>query len=154
MPAKKKAKLVAKKKGAVKKAAKKVSPKAQPKKAVPKKAVKKAPPKKPAAKEKPVVVKEIMKAPPRPAPVLEEKIEVAKAPEPPKPKPPKLGIDCEHCDATGICAAGTPYDRSHGQMFGAKVRMTSCPECLEAAGEHSNSKKLVKCRICDGDGKV
>lgn len=73
---------------------------------------------------------------------------------PEKPKKEKLGIDCEHCDGTGVCAAGTPYDKSHGQMFGAKVRMTSCVDCLLAAGEHRNSKKLVDCRICEGDGKV
>jgi hypothetical protein len=39
-------------------------------------------------------------------------------------------------------------------MFGAQVRLTSCPECLQAAGEHTNSKKLVTCRICGGDGQV
>jgi|GEM_PF-1566540 len=151
MPAKKKSKNAAAKKTVAKKTVKKAAPKSQPKKAKPGKAAKKALSKKP-VKVKSTIPKAVEK--PRPQPVMEEKVKVAPAPEPPKPKPPKLGIDCEHCDATGICAAGTPYDKSHGQMFGAKVRMTSCAECLMAAGEHSNSKKLVKCRICDGDGKV
>jgi hypothetical protein len=61
---------------------------------------------------------------------------------------------CEHCAGTGKCAAGEPYDKGHHQMFGSKVRLTSCAECLEALGEHRNSKKLVACRICRGTGKV
>ena len=143
MPAQKKAKTT-KKKTAVKKTAKKVA----------KKAVKKSAPKK-AAQKKTVPKKPLKK--PKTKPVVEKKIVVPPPPEPAPPPPPpkkKLGIDCDHCDATGICAAGTPYDKSRGQTFGAKVRMTSCVECLEEAGEHKNSKKLVKCRLCDGDGKV
>jgi len=81
---------------------------------------------------------------PQPEPVIEKKPE----------KPKKQGIRCEHCDGTGVCAAGSPYDKSHGQMFGAKVRLTSCTECLLVAGEHKNSKKLVDCRFCGGDGEV
>ncbi len=143
MPAKKKAKTT-KKKTAVKKTAKKVA----------KKAVKKSAPKK-AAQKKTVPKKPLKK--PKTKPVVEKKIVVPPPPEPAPPPPPpkkKLGIDCDHCDATGICAAGTPYDKSRGQTFGAKTRMTSCAECLDIAGEHKNSKKLVKCRLCDGDGKV
>lgn len=143
MPAKKKAKTT-KKKTAVKKTAKKVA----------KKAVRKSAPKK--AAQKKIVSKKPLKKP-KTKPVVEKKIVVPPPPEPAPPPPPpkkKLGIDCDHCDATGICAAGTPYDKSRGQTFGAKVRMTSCVECLEEAGEHKNSKKLVKCRLCDGDGKV
>lgn len=146
MPAKKKAKKPARKK-AVKKAAtkKKATKKKTAKKASKKKTAKKTAPKlaaifKKRKQEEPVAVE----PPPEPA--------VEKPPE--KPKKEKLGIDCEHCDATGICAAGTPYDKSRGQMFGAKIRMTSCIDCLLAAGEHRNSKKLVNCRLCDGDGKV
>jgi hypothetical protein len=62
--------------------------------------------------------------------------------------------ECEHCRGVGKCTAGEPYDRGHHQMFGAKVMLTSCFDCLEAAGEHRNSKKIVKCRICGGTGKV
>ncbi len=62
--------------------------------------------------------------------------------------------ECEHCLGTGKCTAGEPYDKGHHQMFGSKVILTSCMVCLEAAGEHTNSKKLVKCRVCDGSGKV
>ncbi|UCE65596.1 MAG: hypothetical protein JSU85_12100 [Candidatus Zixiibacteriota bacterium] len=148
MPAKKKVsgKKAAKKKTAAKK---KVSKKAPAKKTVKKSAVKKAAKKKVAKKKaikKAVKKKEKIepKPEPQPKPVIEK--------EPEKPK--KQGIPCEHCDATGVCAAGSPYDKTHGQMFGAKVRLTSCPECLLAAGEHTNSKKLVDCRICGGDGEV
>jgi hypothetical protein len=150
MPAKKKAKRKVKKKAAEKKVrgkagTKKKSTKKAAKKKSPKTGGKKESPKKklstPVSRE-PVVVSE----PPKPEPAIEM--------PPDKPKKEKLGIDCEHCEGTGVCAAGTPYDKSHGQMFGAKVRMTSCVDCLLAAGEHRNSKKLVNCRICEGDGKV
>lgn len=139
-------KAVVKKKVAKKKAAKKSAKKAATKKAV-KKAVsqmigvkKKLPQKAPEAA--PLAIKEPISAPP-PIPVEEKPV-----------KKEKQGIPCTHCDGTGVCAAGSPYDKSHGQMFGAKVRLTSCQECLAAAGEHSNSKKLVNCRICDGDGEI
>jgi hypothetical protein len=62
--------------------------------------------------------------------------------------------DCEHCEGTGKCTAGEPYDPSHHQSITPQVRLTSCQDCLEAAGEHRNSKKLVACRICGGTGKV
>ena len=142
MPAKKKAKKSAAKKAATKK---KVTVKKTAMKAAKKKTAKKAAPRlaailKKLKPEEPVAVE----PPAEPA--------VEKPPE--KPKKEKSGIDCEHCDATGICAAGTPYDKSRGQTFGAKIRMTSCTDCLRAAGEHRNSKKLVDCRTCDGDGKV
>lgn len=149
MPAKKKAKKAAKKKAA----RKKVAGKAVSSTKSGKKAAKKKAPKATAMKESPRMA--------APAPSEEPAIpnespgpepEIERPPE--KPKKEKLGIDCEHCDGTGVCAAGTPYDKSHGQMFGAKVRMTSCVDCLLAAGEHRNSKKLVSCRICEGDGKV
>jgi hypothetical protein len=147
MPAKKKAKKPARTK-AVKKAAtkKKVAKKKAVKKVAEKKTAKKAFPKIAAIFKKSKPEKPVIEEPPAVEPVVE------KPPE--KPKKEKLGIDCEHCDATGICAAGTPYDKSRGQMFGAKIRMTSCVDCLQAAGEHRNSKKLVNCRECDGDGKV
>jgi hypothetical protein len=156
MPAKKKTKKAAGKKAVAgkktRKAAKKAVKKKTAKKAVKKKAVKKKAAKKPVA---PKIGKKVAKKP-----EVKEKPETIRPMEPPPPPPPppkpkqKLGIDCEHCDATGVCAAGTPYDKSHGQMFGAKVRVTSCIDCLLAAGEHKNSKKLVSCRVCDGDGKV
>jgi hypothetical protein len=141
MPAKKKAKKPASKKGVKKAAARKVAKRKIPKKAAPKKKVRGK-----AITERPEPERPIIAPPPPPGTVVER--------PPDKPKKEKLGIDCEHCEGTGICAAGTPYDKSHGQMFGAKVRMTSCVDCLLAAGEHKNSKKLVKCRICEGDGKV
>ena len=67
---------------------------------------------------------------------------------------PEELVDCTHCDGTGKCAAGQPYDKMHHQGVFARVRLTSCLECLEAAGEHRNSKKLVDCRFCKGTGKV
>ena len=67
---------------------------------------------------------------------------------------PKDLVDCTHCDATGTCAAGQPYDKSHHQGIFNKVILTSCQECLVAAGESHNSKKLVDCRFCKGTGKV
>ena len=135
MPAKKKGKKPARKKAAKKVAKKKTAKKVAPKKGARKEVI----PKKP--KPEKLVVAE-----PPVEPVVE------KPPE--KPKKEKLGIDCEHCDGTGVCAAGIPYDKSRGQTFGAKMMMTSCIDCLLAVGEHRNSKKLVNCRICDGDGKV
>jgi hypothetical protein len=62
--------------------------------------------------------------------------------------------DCEHCEGIGKCTAGEPYDKGHHQMFGSKVMLTSCMDCLEVAGEHGNSKKIVACRVCKGTGKV
>jgi len=148
MPAKKKAspkKATKKKTAAKKKATKKAAPKKAVKKAVvKKKAVKKTPAKKQV--KKPAPAKPIEKKAPPPQPVIVKK--------PEKVKKPKQGIPCDHCDATGVCAAGSPYDKSRGQLFGAKTRITSCVECLHEAGEHKNSKKLVDCRLCDGDGEI
>lgn len=62
--------------------------------------------------------------------------------------------ECEHCLGTGKCTAGEPYDKGHHQVFGSKVLLTSCHVCLEAAGEHDNSKKLVQCSFCHGSGQV
>jgi hypothetical protein len=149
VPAKKKTKKAVKKKAAKKKVAGKAVSKAKSgKKSTKKKAVKatvkKETPKAvaPSVADEPVIVDKSLRTEP----------EIERPPE--KPKKEKLGIDCEHCEGTGVCAAGTPYDKSHGQMFGAKIRMTSCVECLLASGEHRNSKKLVNCRICEGDGKI
>jgi hypothetical protein len=142
MPAKKKT--TAKKKTVKKKAAKKVV-----KKATVKKVAKKAAPKKTVKKAKAKFASEPMKKietpapPPAPPKVIEK-----------KPKKEKRGIPCAHCDATGVCAAGDPYDKSRRQIFGAKTRLTSCVACLVKAGQHKNSKKLVDCRLCDGDGMV
>jgi hypothetical protein len=132
----------AKKKAAVNKSAKKAV-KPEKKKPNPKK---KEPPKKDAKKkaakiEKPQPLISIPIAPPpRPEPEMEIHMGPMK--------------DCDHCDATGKCAAGQPYDKGYNQMFGSKIRLTSCIECLEAAGEHHNSKKLVTCSFCKGSGKV
>ena len=148
MPEKKKTsvkKTANKKTAAKKKVSKKAPAKKTVKKTAPKKAVKKKVAKKKAVKK---AVEKREKIEPKPEPQAKPVIE--KKPE----KPKKKGIPCEHCDGTGVCAAGSPYDKTHGQMFGAKVRLTSCQECLQAAGEHSNSKKLVDCRICGGDGEV
>jgi hypothetical protein len=87
---------------------------------------------------KKTVAKAIAKVPSK---VIEEKHDVARK-------------ECEHCLGTGKCTAGEPYDKGHHQVFGSKVILTSCVDCLEAAGEHSNSKKLVFCRICGGTGEV
>jgi hypothetical protein len=113
-------------------------------------------------KSKPAVKpKKVVKKPPK-----VEKKAAAKplAPAPPKkpeiivpPAPaidPKDLIDCEHCDATGKCASGLPYDKSHHQGIFSNARLTSCIECLVAAGESHNSKKLVDCRFCHGTGKM
>jgi hypothetical protein len=141
MPAKKKA--TAKNKTVTKK---KTAKKVTSKKTATKKAFKKvATKKKTVVKSKPVPQKkvaEIVAATPPPV----------KIPE--KPKKEKKGIPCQHCDATGVCAAGKLYDKSRGMVFGSKTRLTSCYECLAKAGEHKNSKKLVDCRLCDGDGKI
>jgi hypothetical protein len=97
------------------------------KKAAPQKTVKKAAP-------KPVVKK-----------VLDDEIE------------DRLDVpmkDCEHCDGIGKCTDGEPYDKGHHHLFGSKVMLTSCADCLEAGGEHRNSKKIVACRFCKGTGKV
>jgi hypothetical protein len=136
MPAKKKS--PAKKKTAAKKKTSTAKKKTTKKKTTKKKtAPKKKAVQKDTAKPKPH---------PKPEPVVEKK--------PKKPKKVKKGIPCDHCDATGVCAAGNPYDKTRGQQFGAQVRITSCVECLNEAGEHKNSKKLVNCRFCDGDGEI
>lgn len=118
----------AKKKAALKKIAKKTATK--------KAAAKKATPKKAAPKKA---------MPPKAVP---------KKVEEPELKPEVTLKECEHCRGVGKCTAGEPYDKGHHRMFGAKVMLTSCFDCLEAAGEHRNSKKIVKCRICGGTGKV
>jgi len=142
MPAKKKA--TAKKKSSTKKKAVK---KTTAKKAVARKTDKRTTTKKKAvSKKKPAPVKKAVEvAPPPPMP----------SPKPPeKPKKVKKGIPCKHCDATGVCAAGHLYDKSRGMVFGARTRLTSCNGCLAEAGQHKNSKKLVDCRFCDGDGEI
>jgi hypothetical protein len=142
MPAKKKA--TAKKKTVTKK---KTVKKTAAKKAVAKKKVKEAATKKKPVKKKPIPKKKAVEVTPPPPPPPPPK-----APE--KPKKVKQGIPCEHCDTTGVCAAGETYDKSRGMVFGAQTRLTSCAECLISAGEHKNSKKLVDCRFCDGDGEI
>jgi hypothetical protein len=140
MPAKKKA------------AAKKTAKKAPAKMATPKKTAKKVSPK----QESPVKKAAPKKAaPPRVLEPAPQRI--------PKPIETHLEehheetgdmVECEHCLGAGKCTAGEPYDKGHHQVFGAKLIMTSCFDCLEATGEHRNSKKLVGCRICSGRGLV
>ncbi len=79
---------------------------------------------------------------------------IAKKAEEPDVKADVKLKDCEHCEGIGKCTAGEPYDKGHHQMFGSRVILTSCPDCLDAAQEHRNSKKIVACRICQGTGKV
>jgi len=117
------------------------------KKAAPKK---KAVPKKKAAPKKPIVaVKE--------APTIEAetRAEVI-SPEPEKTitGPPKELVECSHCQGTGKCTAGEIFDKDRHQSLFQEQRLTSCLECLFAAGKARNSKKLVICRICRGTGKV
>jgi len=142
MPAKKKA--TAKKKTTTKK---KIVKKAVAKKATKKVTAKKSVVKKKVVKKKTAPKKKVVKAAPPPPPPPPPKVEK-------KPKQPKQGIPCKHCDTTGVCAAGDAYDKSRGMVFGAKTRIRSCPECLIEAGQHKNSKKLVDCRLCDGDGEI
>jgi hypothetical protein len=106
------------------------------KKTVPKKATNKPAPKKATPKKV---------APKKAAP---------KKVEEPKIKPDVNLKECEHCQGVGKCTAGEPYDKGHHQMFGARIMLTSCFDCLETAGEHRNSKKIVACRFCKGTGKV
>jgi hypothetical protein len=135
MPAKKVAKKkVAKKSAAKKPAAKKAAPK---KAAAPKVNAKPAPKPAPKPIEKPIVK-------PIPPPIDEHDDFEFDGPM----------KECEHCDGIGKCTAGEPYDKGHHQMFGAKLMLTSCPICLEATGEHTNSKKLVACSFCKGTGQV
>jgi hypothetical protein len=120
------------------KAASKPKPKTKPAKIVspkPKKQFEKKPVIAPTPKPKPVFV---------PAPIA--------PPEP--PIDPKDLIECEHCDGTGKCAAGQPYDKSHHQGIFGKLILTSCMDCLVASSESHNSKKMVDCRFCRGTGKV
>ncbi len=63
-------------------------------------------------------------------------------------------VECSHCEGTGKCGKGQPYDKGHHQGLFADFRLTSCFECLDAAGESRNTKKLIVCRICLGTGKV
>jgi len=111
---------------------------------------------KPAAKPKPAAKKpakpEKKPAPQPVAPAPPKKIEIVTPPAP--PIDPKDLVDCTYCDATGTCAAGQPYDKTHHQGIFNKVILTSCQECLIASGESHNSKKLVDCRFCKGTGKV
>ena len=63
-------------------------------------------------------------------------------------------IVCVHCEGTGKCAAGVPYDKEHHQAIFREERLTSCGDCLEAAGKSRKAKKMVTCRFCKGTGKV
>jgi hypothetical protein len=140
-----------KKKAAQKPAAKKTPTKKAAKKSD-KKAVKKvAPAKKPAPKKavphQAVPQRVIEPAPMRAPAPIQEQVE--------EHQEDTTGmVECDHCLGAGKCTAGEPYDKGHHHVFGAKLILTSCFDCLEAAGEHRNSKKLVACRICGGRGLV
>jgi hypothetical protein len=154
MPAKKQARKKTAKE-AVKKTAKKAAAKTTGKsakkgvrKAAPKKAVRSKPPKAPAKKQvlAPEVVEPVV-------PQVEAPVFPVPAPEP-EPIEPKEYIECEHCLGVGKCSGGSPFDRGHHQGLFREDILTSCPDCLLAAGKALNSKKLVACRICGGTGKV
>jgi len=125
----------------VKKTAAKAAKKAKAKpKAKPSPKIKKPATKKTAPKTAPVTVKRV--------------VESVVAPSPPPLSEPKDLVECRHCEGTGKCAAGQPYDKSHHQGIFTNARLTSCVDCLIGAGESHNSKKLVDCRLCHGTGKV
>lgn len=63
-------------------------------------------------------------------------------------------IDCVHCDGSGRCSGGQPYDKDRHQSIFKEILLISCTDCLSAAGKSRKSKKMVKCRICQGTGKV
>jgi hypothetical protein len=126
--------------------------KKQPPKAAPKAKAKTKPAAKPKKIEKKPAKAEKKPAPQPIAPAPPRKIEIASPPQP--PIDPKDLVDCTHCDVTGTCAAGQPYDKAHHKGVFNKMRLTSCQECLVASGESHNSKKLVDCRFCKGTGKV
>lgn len=152
--AKKTVKKAAKKqaKKAVKKAVKKTAKKSV-KKAVKKAVEKPVQPVEEKIEVKPVEeVKPVVETPvdlPRPEPV-----NIESKPEQPAEVSPKELVDCSHCDATGICAAGNPYDRDRHQGLFRQDLLTSCHECLEAAGKSRKVKKMVSCRFCNGTGKA
>jgi len=148
MPAKKKAPKKAVKKVAKKAAAKPTGKSANKtaKKAAPKKAVRSKPAKAPAKKQA-IATRIVEPVIPQPA------LPVFPVP-PPEPTEPKEYIECEHCLGVGKCSAGSPFDRGHHQALFREDILTSCQECLMAAGKALNSKKLVACRICSGSGKV
>ncbi|MCD6161124.1 MAG: hypothetical protein J7K40_01775 [candidate division Zixibacteria bacterium] len=85
-------------------------------------------------------------------------VKKAKKPAAAKSKPEKTVkkelIDCQHCEGTGKCSAGKPFSKSRAQGVFKDELLVSCPECLIAAGKSPKSKKMVKCRICQGSGKV
>ena len=63
-------------------------------------------------------------------------------------------IDCDNCDGSGRFSAGQPYDKYRHQSIFKEILLISCTDCLLAAGKSRKSKKMVKCRICQGTGKV
>ena len=68
--------------------------------------------------------------------------------------PKKEMVECPHCLGTGRCTAGDIFDKDRHQGLFQEQLLTSCIECLTAAGKPRNSKKLVVCRICNGTGEV
>ena len=76
-----------------------------------------------------------------------------KAKKAPETKEKEL-IECTHCEGTGRCAAGEPYEKDHHQGVFKEERLISCMECLEAAGKSRKAKRMVNCRFCKGTGKV
>lgn len=107
--------------------------------------------KKTAAKK---TAKDKNKAKPASKPSPSKETHLTREPVTPSPAPTVELIECDHCEGSGKCAKGTPYDKGHHQGLFADVRLTSCFECLDAAGESRNTKKLIVCRICKGTGKV
>jgi len=77
-----------------------------------------------------------------------------KAAAPKKKAVQKEMMECSHCLGAGKCTAGEIFDKDRHQSLFQEQRMTSCPDCLTAAGRAPNSKKLVACSICQGTGEV
>jgi hypothetical protein len=152
MPAKKTAKKTAKKKApASKKTAKKAKKKAPAsKKTASRKKTVSA--KKPTAKKKPAAKKEPVKIdePKMQKPVATE----APSVEQPAPRADVEMVECSHCQGVGKCTFGDTYDKDRHQSIFQEQILTSCVDCLVAAGKARNSKKIVACRICGGTGQV
>jgi hypothetical protein len=160
-----KKKVAAKKKAAPKKKAAAKKETAQKKKAAKKKvAAKKAVGKPKVAAQRVTPVEEAPAIPPIPPPmeIPSEDTRTSNAEREPSTTEPQSTIppadvemvECEHCLGVGRCTTGDVFDKDRHQTIFQEPRLTSCPECLEAAGKSRNSKKIVACRFCKGTGQV
>ena len=155
-----KKKTAAKKKASPKKKAVSAKKKATKKKATAKKAVSK--PKAAAKKVTPIEEVPVIPPPPPPMEMPSGGQETSEGdqelptiePEPSAPPIDVEMVECEHCLGVGKCTTGDVFDKDRHQSIFQEPRLTSCPDCLEAAGKARNSKKIVVCRFCKGTGKV